>query len=202
MIFLIHNFRNLHSLAQVPQTLMIPSSCLKISIQGQQVTAKPNTIMACKNMCTIHCIPYTSILNIEINTRKSIFILVKVKLVHFNKALQCILCPVKSFSLHFSFKKKMFARFKSHSRWSSLDVEGSYEGLGQEWGLGSVFQNKFSLFIPVLRLSQSIHHSAIDCGSVQRLSFTVTNKPINLTCHKPKANWKTWGWIFHQSKSA
>lgn len=84
VIFLIHNFRCLHCLAKVPQILMIPKSCLNISIQ--QITAKPNTIMPCARICKILCLLYTSIVSMEISTRKSLFFLVVGKLAHFKKA--------------------------------------------------------------------------------------------------------------------
>lgn len=84
MVFLIHNFRCLHSLAKVPQILMIPKSYLGISIQ--QVTAKANIIMPCTRICKILCLPYNSILSMEFSTKKSLFYLVVGKLVHFKKA--------------------------------------------------------------------------------------------------------------------
>lgn len=84
MVFLIHNFRCLYSLAKVPQFLMIPKSCLDISIH--QVPAKPKTFISCARICKILCLPYTSILSMEIGTRKSLFFLVVGKLAHFKKA--------------------------------------------------------------------------------------------------------------------
>lgn len=83
MTFLIHHFRCLHSLAKVPQILMIPRSCLDISIQ--QITAKQNTIVPCARICKILCLPYTSIVSMEISTRKSLFFPVVEKLAHFKK---------------------------------------------------------------------------------------------------------------------
>lgn len=78
----------------------------------------------------------------------------------------------------------------------------SNDELGDAWGLGSVFQKECSVFIPVLFPCQSIHHSATECASAQKLSLTVANEPINLICHNLKAKQKIWDWICHQSKSA
>lgn len=69
---------------KVPQILLIPKSCLAIS--AQQVTAKPNTFIPCARICKMLCLPYTSILSMEICIRKSLFFLVVGKLAHFKKA--------------------------------------------------------------------------------------------------------------------
>lgn len=62
----------------------------------------------------ILCIPYTSILNMEISTRKSLFFLVAVKLVHFKKApvVYSVACQILCITTLFIHEKNFVSSFQ------------------------------------------------------------------------------------------